>query len=94
MNVSGNKLPALLQYQELSMRPKSIGRTGPDGVERGVEELSALRSCKTGFGGFPALRCQPRGGECFERALRLAGEDACAAANFAGREWNAAEILK
>jgi hypothetical protein len=94
MDVTGNELPGVFQQQELSMRTKSIGGTGPDGVQRGVEELSALRSCQTGLGWFPALRCQTRGGECFESALRLAGEDTRAAANFAGREWNAAEILK
>ena len=60
-------------------------RAGPDGVEDGVEELAALRGGEAGFGGLPGLRREARRGKGFEGALRLVGENAGAALDFAGQ---------
>ena len=51
-------------------------RAGPDRVKDGVEKLAALGGGESGLCGLPGLRGEARGGECFERALRLSGEDA------------------
>ena len=76
------------------MRAQPPRRPSPDRMQHSVKKLAALRSCQTGLGGLPALRSKPRCGESFERALRLHGENARAATDSAGYEWNAAEILK
>lgn len=91
--MSGDPGLATGESQQVSVGADAVGRAGPDGVEDIVKELAALLDGEACLSGFPALRCQARGGEGFEGALGLGGEDGCAAGDRTGRERDAAEVF-
>ena len=71
-----------------------MGWAGPDGVEYGVEKLTALRWSEAGLGGVPRLGIEARSCEGLEGALRLSCEDGCAAMEWPGGVGDSAEVWK
>jgi len=92
--VSLDKCWSIIDGLKVGEGADSLRRSGPDGVKDGVEQAAALRRGESGLGGLPGLGPEARGGEGLEGALRLMGEDAGTAFDFAGREGNAAEVFK
>jgi hypothetical protein len=71
---------------EIVERANALWRPGPDCMKNSMKQLAALCGGEAGLGWLPALCGEARIGEGLEWALRLIGEDAGAAFDFAGRK--------
>ncbi len=91
--MGGDKLGAIGDGLKLLESADAEGWSGPNGVQDSMEQVAALCGGECGLGGLPGLGGEARVGESFERALRLVGEDAGSALDFAGREGNAAQVF-
>ena len=94
MDCAGNKCGSISDGLEVLKRTDAMRGAGPNRVKNGMQELAALGGGESVLGGLPALSGKARGGEGLEGALRLKGENAGAAFDFAGRKGDLRGVFK